>query len=104
MGCFYPLIITLYCHFSTVVVTDDIEVTVTNGPQPVDSSGLDTVGLSVGVLVVCVVFLVCIIVAAVFIAILVVRRKKGNTGTLLPTDQTRLVACICATCKLFILL
>ena len=79
-------------------VTDDIEVTVTSGPQPGDSSGLNLIGLSVGVLVVCVVVL--IIVATSFLAILVVRRKKGNVRTFQSEGLSRLATSMCATCVL----
>lgn len=77
-----------------VFVTDDIDVTVTGGPQSDDSSSLDPVGLSVGLLVV---FLLCIIVAAVFIAMFFVRRKRRNVEAFQLADLTRLVTCICAT-------
>ena len=75
-------------------LTDDIEVTVTRGALPDYSSGLNPIGLSVGVVVVCVVFLF-VFVAAVLLAMLVVRRIKGNVRTFQLERLTRLVTCMC---------
>ena len=72
----------------------DIEVTVTSGALPDDFSGLNSIGLSVSVVFVGVVFLLCIIVAAVLLAMLVVRRIKGNVRTFQLERLTRLVTCL----------
>ena len=52
-------------HALSLFVTDDIETTVTSGAEPDNCSSLNPIGPSVGVIVVCMVSLLCIIEAAV---------------------------------------